>query len=75
MNQSKLYLLEQLANQSIFNKAFMIEMIYNSFYESKSNFILLKWGTSNQKEAYGWWKRCILVGNMLKNCLVYNCLV
>ena len=34
MNQSKFYLLEKLANQSIFNGAFMIEMIYNSFNES-----------------------------------------
>ena len=57
MNQSKFYLLEKLANQSIFNDAFMIEMTHNSFYESKSNFLFIKWETSKQKEAYRWWKR------------------
>ena len=30
--------LEKLANQSIWNGALMIEMIYNSFNESKKNF-------------------------------------
>ena len=68
MNQSKFYLLEKLANQSIFNGAFMIEMIHNSFYESKSNF--LKWETSKQREAYGWWERWVLIGNMFQKCLV-----
>ena len=70
MNQSKSYLLEKLANQSIFNGAFMIEMIHNSFYESKSNFLLIKWKTSNQKKAYERWKRWVLVGNVWQKCLV-----
>ena len=30
--------LQNLANQSILNGAFLIEMIYNSFNESKKNF-------------------------------------
>ena len=68
MNQSKFYLLEKLANQSIFNGAFMIKMTHNSFYESKSNFLLIKRETS--KKAYGWWKRWVLVGNILQKCLV-----
>ena len=70
MNQSKFYLLKKLANQSIFNGAFMIEIINNYFYESKSNFLLIKWETSKQKEAYGWWKRWVLIGNILQKCLV-----
>ena len=38
--------LEKLANQSIWNGALMIEMIYNSFNESKKNFgRLIKRGT------------------------------
>ena len=48
MNQSNCYLLEKLANQSILNDAFMIKMIHNYFYESKSR------ETSKEKEAYGW---------------------
>ena len=54
MNQWKFYLLEKLANQSLFN-------------ESKSNFLLIKWETSMQKEAYGQWKRWVLNGNILQN--------
>ena len=69
MNKWKFYLLEKLANQSIFNSAFMIEMINNSFYESKSNFLLIKWETSKQKETYGCWKRCVLIRNILQKCL------
>ena len=67
MHQSKFYLLEKLAKQSIFNGAFMIEMIHNSFYKRKYNFLLIMWETSKQKEVYGWWKRWVLVGNILQN--------
>ena len=70
MNQLKFYLLGKLANQSIFNSAFMTEMIHNSFYESKSNFLFIKWETSKQKEAYGWWTRWVLIGNIFEKCLV-----
>ena len=66
MNQSKFYLLEKLANQSIFNGAFKIEMINNSFYESKFNILLIKWETSNEKDAHGRWKRWVLAGNIKK---------
>ena len=52
MKQSKSNLLEKLANQSIFNGAYMIEIIHNFLYESKSNFLLIKWETSKQKQAY-----------------------
>ena len=45
----KILQLEKLANQSIFNGTFMIEIVNNSFYESKTNFLLIKRGTSNQK--------------------------
>ena len=71
MNQSKFYLLEKLANQSIFNGGFMIEMIHNYIYESKSNFLLIKWEASKQKEAYEWWKsfNC-LIGNISQKYLV-----
>ena len=42
--------LEKLANQSIFNDAFMIEMInINSFHKSKNNFRLIKRKSSNRK--------------------------
>ena len=34
----KILQLEKLANQSIFNGAFIIEIINNSFYESNSSF-------------------------------------
>ena len=38
--------LQKLANQSILNGALVIEMVYNSFYESKKNFgRLIKQGT------------------------------
>ena len=43
----KILQLKKLANQSIFNGAFMIEMIRNSFYESKNNFLLIKKEISN----------------------------
>ena len=43
--------LEKLANQSIFNDAFMIGMIhYNSFHKSKNNF---RRKSSNQKNMDG----------------------
>ena len=45
----KILLLENLANQSIFNDAFIIEIISNSFYESKINFPLIKKENSDQK--------------------------
>ena len=46
--------LEKLANQSIFNSAFMIEMInINSFYKSKNNFRLTKTESFNRKNMYG----------------------
>ena len=42
--------LEKLANQSIFNDVFMIEMInINSFHKSKNNFRLIKRKSSNRK--------------------------
>ena len=42
--------LEKLANQSIFNDAFMMEMInINSFHKSKNNFRLIKRKSSNRK--------------------------
>ena len=45
---------EKLANQSIFNGAFMIEMInINSFHESKNNFRLIKRKSSNRKSMDG----------------------
>ena len=34
----KVTLLQKLANQSILNDALVIEMVYNSFNESKKNF-------------------------------------
>ena len=46
--------LEKLANQSIFNDAFMIEMInINSFHKSKNNFRLIKRKSSNRKNMDG----------------------
>ena len=46
--------LEKLANQSIFNDAFMIEMInINSFHKSKSSFRLIKRKSSNRKNMDG----------------------
>ena len=46
--------LEKLANQSIFNSAFMIEMInISSFYKSKNNFRLTKTESFNRKNMYG----------------------
>ena len=46
--------LEKLANQSIFNDAFMIEMInINSFHKSKNNFRLIKRKSSNRKKMDG----------------------
>ena len=42
--------LEKLANQSIFNDVFMIEMInINSFHKSENNFRLIKRKSSNRK--------------------------
>ena len=38
----KIFQLKKLVNQSLFNGAFMIEMISNSFYESKNNFLIKK---------------------------------
>ena len=49
MNQSKV---SNLKKYSI-NCAFMIEMINNSFYESESNFRLIKRESSNRKKNYG----------------------
>ena len=45
---------ENLANQSIFNGLFMIEMInINSFHESKNNFPLIRRKCSNRKNKDG----------------------
>ena len=38
----------------------MIEMIHNSFYESKPNFLLIKLETSKQKEKFAWNARVII---------------
>ena len=38
----KTFSLKKLANQSIFNGAFMVEMISNYFYKSKNNFFIKK---------------------------------
>ena len=38
----KIFQFKKLVNQSLFNGAFMIEMISNSFYESKNNFLIKK---------------------------------
>ena len=46
--------LEKLANQSIFNDAFTIEMIKISFFdESKNNFRLIKRKSSDRKNMDG----------------------
>ena len=43
--------LQKLANQSILNGALVIEMVYNSFNESKENVgRLIKRGRSNRKK-------------------------
>ena len=44
----------------------MIEMINNSFYETKNNFLLIKKESSNVKKTYGRWKRWVLVGKILQ---------
>ena len=49
MNQSKVSNLKKYP----INWAFMIEMINNSFYESESNFRLIKRESSNRKKNYG----------------------
>ena len=50
----KSFQLEKLANQSIFNDVFMIEMInINSFHKSKNNFRLIKRKSSNRKNMDG----------------------
>ena len=47
--------LQKLANQSILNDALVIEMVYNSFNESKKNFgCLIKWGTFQSKKIEIW---------------------
>ena len=68
LTQSKFYLLEKLLNQSIFNGAFMTEMIHNSIYERKSNSVFIKWETSEQKMTNGWWKKWDLIGNIFQKC-------
>ena len=46
--------LEKLANQSIFNDAFTIEMInISSFHKSKNNFRFIKRKSSNRKNMGG----------------------
>ena len=64
----KSFQLEKLANQSIFNDVFMIEMInINSFHKSKNNFRLIKRKSSNRKNMDS--------ENILQNCLCKEVLV
>ena len=48
----KIFQLKKLANQFIFNDAFMVEMISNSFYESKNNFFMKKRRTDDEKDEF-----------------------
>ena len=57
----KYFITSKLPNQSIFCDAFMLQMISNSFYESKSNFLLIKRKTSDQKREISG-----VVGGILK---------
>ena len=43
--------LQKLANQSLLNDALVMEIVNNSFSESKKNFSrLIKWKSSNRKK-------------------------
>ena len=50
----KIFQLKKLVNQSLFNGAFMIEMISNSFYESQNNFFVKKRRTDDEKDGFQW---------------------
>ena len=66
----KCFQLEKLANQSIFNDVFLIEMInINSFHKSKNNFCLIKRKSCNRKNMDSE-NDDFLVGNILQKCLV-----
>ena len=50
----KIFQLKKLVNQSLFNGAFMIKMISNSFYESQNNFFVKKRRTDDEKDEFQW---------------------